>query len=180
MKKMLVLALVLAVAGLANASLDLKGAIAGLDYSVSGSTVTIKMTDNATTSGYNFALLADNGSVLSGSVVPAAKFQTAIAGLSLANKVWDGVSASIGTNSPATGEVYSINFAAGVQKIYFVYSSETFEGSSVSVNGTLWKLANDNEFSTAEGAIEGSTYYMVPEPMTMGLLALGALFLRKK
>jgi hypothetical protein len=173
MKKLLVLALVLAVAGLANAGLDLK-TINGLDYSVAGNTITISSTLGVT--GFAFALQTDNDSPLSGVVIPSGFGTVHDAGYMVGN-VYDGISTSVGTSALVTGEILKINFAQGAKKIYFVYSPDAFfDISSISAGGASIALSTDTE------GVQGSLYEMtiVPEPMTMLLLGLGGLFLRKK
>jgi len=175
MKKMLVLALVLAVAGLANASIDLAGQINGLSYGISGNTVTISST--VSVSGYLFALQTDNNSALSGATIMNTSFATGTsAGGDRGNGLWDGVSASVGTNAAVTGNLFKIDFAPGTKKIYFVMSQDAFDASAINIGGAA-KLLSSPEVD----GVNGSTYFMtIPEPMTMVLLGLGGLFLRKK
>ena len=160
MKKLLVLTLVLGIASLATAGIDL-GTIAGMSYDVAGNTVTISST--GTVNGYLLNMEADDLSALSNSFVPAGFLQYNYAGFA-SGTVWHGASASSTTG--VTGVVYSIDFTPGASVINFVYSSIYADNSSLSVDGSANGLAG---------------YSMtVPEPATMALLGLGALMLRRK
>jgi hypothetical protein len=164
MKKVLMLSLVLGIASLANAALDLS-TINGLSYEVSGNTVTISSTLGVT--GYTMALVTDDKSTLSNGNVPA--------GFSNLNNDgfwdswgWDGVFASVGTAAPVTGTIFSIDFTPSARIIYFHDSAANYSASCIAFGGLAYNLS------------DGSYFMTVPEPTTLLLLGLGSLMLRKR
>jgi hypothetical protein len=162
MKKLLVLALVMGIASLATAGFDLS-TINGLSYSVDGNKLTITGADVV---GYTMNLAPEGGS-LSNGVVAAGFIGTANAGSEYYG-VWTGVAASVGGggNPNVTGTIFTIDFTPGTSLVTFAYSSAA--GASTITMGT--------ETIT----LDGYSMTIVPEPMTMGLLGLGGLFLARR
>lgn len=160
MKKLLALTLVLGIASLATAGIDL-ASINGLSYAVEGNKLTVSSTVGVI--GYLFNLQADNGSALTNGTVAGGFAAVNFAGIDQYG-IWTGASASVGTANPLTGPIFSIDFTPGTQKLLFVYSSGD---PSITIGGEAITLT-------------GYEMTIVPEPMTMGLLGLGSLFLARR
>ena len=161
MKKILVLTLVLGIASLATAGLDLAG-LDNIDYSVSGQTVTITVDKDIT--GFGMSLKTDNGS--QPSVDIDSRFSTGLYDGYWTGSQLESISASKGSDLTFQGTIISIDVAAGVTSIDLIADGY---GAKSSID---W---NDSSVTDMTG------YTMtIPEPMTMGLLGLGGLFLRRK
>jgi len=161
MKKLLVLTLILGVASLATAGLDL-GTINGLSYEVAGSTVNISSSVGVT--GYLINLAADDASALSNAVIPGGFGAVNSPGLFYYG-AWVGASASVGTNADRTGVIFSIDFTPGAQKLTMVYSSAV-GAPSITIGGA---------------AVDLTGYEIaLPEPATMVLLGLGGLLMARR
>jgi len=161
MKKLLVLTLVLGIASLATAGIDL-GTINGLSYAVDGNRVTVSATIGV--AGYTLALQGVGGDVVD--VVVPAGFGTLNTKGAPYMGAWDGIGASVGTAAVVTGTILTIDVTPGTTLINFVYSNQAFDNSSITVGPNTSYL---NGYSIT-----------VPEPMTMGLLGLGGLFLARR
>ena len=158
MKKAIVLSMVLSVAQMACAWLD----IPGLSYEVQGNTL-IFSAENCT--GFSFQLMPStgNGNDLFNDVI-AAGFTTANHGVPYGSYGFIGVGASTGASAPITGVIYSVDFGPGVMNLEFIYSPLA-GGSDINLDGQVINL-------------EG--YSLVPEPVTLALLGLGGLFLTRQ
>jgi len=181
MKKLLVLALVLSVATMANAGLVLTGAPAsvetggsatvgvysdasiayqdGLYYVVAIETALANvdyLTGVAVCTDSGMSIMHDGGAVSMGFTIPEG---------------FDGVGGGAFNMDAPTGlaaqQLFS-GFAVSFGQIAGVANLTIF----TSPDGGVWTAA-----ATAPITISGPT---VPEPMTLGLLALGGLFLRRK
>jgi len=163
MKKLLVLTLVLGVASLAAAGIDLS-TINGLSYEVSGNTVTIMSSIGV--AGYGIALQAEAGDITN--VVVPAGFGTVNTKGYMYGGAWDGVGASVGTAATVTGTILAIDFTPGTSMINFVYSNLAFDAPRINVGSDAYDLTG---YSMTIG---------IPEPATMALLGLGGLFLARR
>ncbi len=163
MKKLLAMILVLGMASLASAGLIVEG----LEYEVDTSTNTITVTGTGVT-GYLFNLMPDAG-VLTNGVVSSAFTTVNDPGLwagDYGEMGWAGASASTTDALGKSGVIFTINFDPGTTEVSFYESA--FMGSS-QVNFAGGEVAGLDGFSMA-----------IPEPMTMALLGLGGLFLRRR
>lgn len=163
MKKLMVLALVLGIAGLVNASLQ-------LDPTGSGLVDTVK--------------IVGVGNVTKG--IPG--FVGIVGSTTDAGFAWN-YNGSLKAITDFTGAdadlTAGLEAAAGVKldKIYFVEFSDG-TATPPTTDGVLatWKLDMGTTFylQDAEDLSVLGAYTYIPEPMTMGLLALGGLFIRRK
>lgn len=158
MKKLMVLSLVLAVCGLANAGLAL----------VANDNVANVASDNGSSYAAFIVWKADLPVVGFGLTAAGNKdlsFDEAVdaAELGFGGATARYFSAASSTGALAAGNHYAVEFAPSVQ---------LFDQGN-SANEAAWLLDGDSL------EVLG-TLYTVPEPMTMGLLSLGALFLRKR
>jgi len=191
MKKFVAIALVLAMASMANAGI---GFVASATEVTSGGTVTIMLKATAACNGFNFDAIDD------GDVVGAAADIVWGAGLT---QLMPGYIENGEKTGSASGVVidYAAAYAttnaiaAGVTMFSFTYTAPTV---LVPTNVTIAPLAAgvvfhsvlDNVDYTATAStgdlggvttpIDGVTILVTPEPMTLGLLGLGGLFLRRR
>ena len=166
MKKFLVLTLLLGIASLASAGVDL-GDVDGLDYSIAGNTVTITGAD---VGGFQLAFKADDNSVLSNGDVDGhgIVWNSFAADGAWYGSIYEWAFSSGVSTTDKTGTLMTLDFSPTASKLYIAYSS--YAGDSyVSVGGATTQLGGLYEIA-------------IPEPMTMSLLGLGSLFLvrRKK
>lgn len=181
MKKLLVLALVLSVVGLANAGLTIGKDVADAVAVPVGNVVTLSISTDAAVAGdlQYFVLIADSAkaTISGGSLDP----RITLTGLSIfddassagyagfpdgMNGVWGGITVFPGETAITAGQLFS--------GISFLMNSTT------DVTVSLYQATGD---PWAMGQLYGSTVVkavVTPEPMTMVLLGLGGLFLRKK
>ncbi len=153
MKKMLTLVVILSIASLANADLI---SISG--FSVSGVTISVNGT---ITNDSALALWTDNATALSNFVVGS----DVIVPLEASGEFFPITGGDIYNLStfatsgkyPITGELLKADFAAGTVHVY----AQEYNGDGIAVGDI-------------------STYTFVPEPVTMALLGLGGLFLRRR
>jgi len=170
MKKLLVLSLVLGIASLASAGLDLN-TVEGIDYTVD--TVAQTVTVTGTVRAFFLSFVPDAGSI----EVTSVNSSFASSGVG-ADPVDLGLTSyPAGSWVTASG---STNSTSSVSGVLFVLSYEGAVSEITLVDETEWYLGN------AELNIDGTTVAVagytiaVPEPATMALLGLGALVLRRK
>ncbi len=165
MKKLMVLSLVLAVASLANAGLtlvDLGGGAVGIasdakgawdGYFASSSNLVIVESGLTAEGNKNLSFVENLG--------PQKGSDLALPELGSFNMLWVNVASS----NSADPVVEGTHFSA-------LFSGVTFGDKDMGL-GRVDLLSNDLSSVLA-------TLYVVPEPMTMGLLSLGALFIRRR
>jgi hypothetical protein len=171
MKKLLVLSLVMAVASFATAALDL-GTIEGISYEVDAVNGIVTIS-GVNVFGFEFGVLKPDAGALTPGALGA--FSAGGAGIGAEAMGLDsvyGAGAIVGaaggmtTGSGLTGVLYSFSFSPEVLLITIGPETEYQLGAAyVQVGQTTYDLTG---------------YTIVPEPMTMGLLSLGALFLRRR
>jgi hypothetical protein len=182
MKKMLALVLVLAVAGLANAAMNLQISVGGntalTEATVSpGSTLTLEITNAGNYvqpddfAGFGLVVISGSGTISGGGVTAAAP------------------SASGFDTDPANqADLAALFGGAGVYGTIASWTAGTFSGGQY-FNGITFTCTGPGDviirlittpdfenFSTADSLV----VHQIPEPITMSLLGLGGLFLRKR
>jgi len=182
MKKLLVLTLVLAVAGLANAAIVLQASSTSVNP---GDTITLSIVATAgeLVQTIDVGLITDNGA---GGLATVGAFNSALNtgtdngynGVDWGFAAGDlaALTAGVTLGSPtvyAGGTIYSYQYKVALNASGVI--SFTLPDVSDDVFATSVML------STQEAVgISGTQVNVVPEPMTMGLLALGGLFIRRK
>jgi hypothetical protein len=156
MKKLLALVMVLGIASLAAAGTEI---VPGLEYEVAGNTLTLV---GSGVGGFLISLESNDGSELSNGVV-APGFTAVNDSGSWYYGQWTGASAA--NTSDVDGPIFSVDFAPGASELTFVYSG-IVGASEITIGGQAIGLV-------------GRTM-IIPEPMTMGLLGLGGLFLARR
>lgn len=157
MKKLLVLALVMGVASLASAGVEL---VPGLEYTVDTGTQTVTLTGTDVIS-FVMNFTVDSGVLSNGST--AAAFTTVNYDGMWAYGAWLGVSAA--NTTAVSGDIFSIQYDAGATAITLVDSVYT---GNAGIN-----------FGAGDVALNGMVIE-IPEPATMALLSLGGLFLARR
>jgi len=161
MKKFLVLALVLGLATMATAG-DL-AAIADMGYTVIGDTVTITTTGSV--ANFNLQLSPDAGTLTAGNA--STNFGYVSDGVpDLAETGIMGAAGAVTSVPPVyqTGTLYTFTYD-GTELV-------TLGDSILGTSSVQWE--NDDVISLVGATIT------IPEPMTIALLGLGGLFLRRK
>lgn len=158
MKKMLVLALVLGIASLASATVTVS--VSSNTVAVGGTVTVSVSSDN--TDGYVKYLDMVKGTATLGTVskLPAAGAQADVIDYSTGTLYDIGLTAADFTNTPTAGIHFTV-LATATGNV-----GDTF---------TL-DLLNDQTFDVAST----QTVTIIPEPVTMALLGIGGLFLRRR
>lgn len=157
MKKLMVLALVLSVVGLANAGLAIKAAdLKTAEITGEGNTGALACYVFTKGGQVNDGVMLYGGDLADKGVAPA-----------------DALAALIEAYGPIT-QAFALNFA----------DAPDTNGNVILPNGPLAKFDAiqgpvEVFLADADGAVLGSVV-LIPEPITMGLLALGGLFIRRK
>lgn len=168
MKKLMVLALVLGVVGLANAGLKITG-YDGSDLKAGDSVVLSIVAENLTAAEYAyFAMVADPalGSI-SGGVKGVGSITELFGGAYLDYFPAAGLAGIDGYIGDSTGA--TLNGVVVAQINLLVNGDKSFKVD----------LLASPDFATF-GTGDSLMVNVIPEPMTMGLLALGGLFIRRK
>jgi len=186
MKKLLVLALVLSVASLANAGLMVTMSSATV---APGGTVTLSIGTDATAinTAQGMALVTASGTIsiltdVDGNPLPGIQLNPPMDGTAVFGSIFNDAVGN-GVTGLAAGE-NGVGAAVG------------FDGGSVAANTIIWtnitftapqtmgpvvvRLAQlDDQFANA-GTYNSQTITVTPEPATLAILGLGALLLRRK
>jgi hypothetical protein len=181
MKKLLVLALVLSMATIANAGLTFVTST-GVTEVTAGQQVTINLVTDAGTSimGFGFDAVVGSGVASGGAIAQPAIFQSRTNGpMNYAPGVLAAYTYASNTDTPSvytTGIVYSFNLV-----IPALPASTNIVINTMS-DGDLYLDAA--YFAAGVGEVDGNfnalTLHVTPEPMTLSLLGLGGLFLRRR
>jgi len=157
MKKLLVLTLVLGLSGIASAAVSLSPSETSVDL---GATVTISVVSD-TTDAYGGWL--DLGQKLDGSWGDLQILGAAGADASKDfgfDPWWSFEAKSFNPDAPIeAGAQFTVDFTAGQTEGDVVIGLYAFDGTTL---------------------LQEATIHVVPEPMTLGLLGLGGLFLRRR
>lgn len=160
MKKLMVLALVLGFVGLANAGLSISAPKTDL---LPGEVATITVTSDHGNAWLGYLVLADGGvgALADGIAVAAGDLGAAIAyteaGFGTGFEITT-ASSTVGGLKPGTQ--WTFNFSSADAGVANVLMYDDAAGYSAPVSAIAFTV--------------------IPEPMTMGLLALGGLFIRRK
>jgi hypothetical protein len=205
MKKLVAIALVLALASMANAGIGFV-AVGGNTVNP-GQVVTIQLvsTVDQMAGGFSFGILSDNGA--NGSV-SGLTYATGAAGTQTFTVVSGGevlnTAAGVGATSGAgtSALIYALTLQAnalinpGVLASFSYTVPATAHGQinlGVLAAGAIYMYSDGDSYAAdasyanmkvggapTDVAIDGVTLNVVPEPMTLGLLSLGGLFLRRR
>ena len=170
MKKLLVLILVLGLATMVSAvpTTDLS-LVSGMDYTVVGSTVTILSTGPV--AGFAIGLMTPDAGTLTAVAVAEGFGIKSLGDPDLGGTGLMGIAGAVSGTPPVyvTGTLYTFT-ASGGDGTVITLDAEMILG----LGDSFVKWSND-----AVTDLNGSTI-TIPEPMTIALLGLGGLFLRRK
>jgi len=180
MKKLLALVLVLAMAPLASAAIEFVAPAEALP----GSTIDIQLVANAgeEVKSALLGVISDNGA--GGTVIPGA-WDTAFTtsdpgyvggGFGLGYNPGDllGAQGAVSTGTSATGTLYSYQYT--LSSAAEVCTMIDFSLLDVGAAGWISKV----KLADADIVPAGFSVHVVPEPMSLALLGLGGLFLRRR
>jgi len=175
MRKLLVLALVLSVVGLVNAGLSTQNLVTGLDAVVDDVALTVQIvaTENVTTIVIG-SLIPDVGALTPGFIKAGMSGGPGADPIGMGMTTYPagcivGMSATTGTAIGVQGTLYTFSYS-DMPMVNLITLGEELEWG---LSGAAVTFESGREES-----LIGET--IVPEPMTMLLLGLGGLFLRKK
>lgn len=179
MKKLLALVMVLVVASVVSAGVEWT-----FTSGAAGDTVTISLvtTDATTVKGVALPLISDGGAggfAANGAVNASLSsgLDNGYNGATLAS--W-GFTGTAGDWGAASGT--ALTGVAGVIFSYDYTIDAAFVGDSITFAVSNLEGLMDYQVLTSDGSVAASSFAMsvVPEPMTLGLLGLGGLFLRRR
>ena len=184
MKKLLILALVLSVASIANATI---GLVASNSSPVAGEniTMTIETTASELVGTIQVGIIRDD---VSGGLAATGSFNALFTTTDVG---YNGVTLGLGDDAGDIGYISGIvnlpNYATGTLYTYtYTVSASATNGTVITfslpdASGDPYYFPSEAGLSTAEVVgISGTSVTVIPEPMTIALLGLGGLFLRRK
>ena len=167
MKKMLVLLLVLGVAGMASATLSL--ATNAISLTVADAPVTVAATLDAATAAQAVESVVGNYAVnitgISMSIAAGSGVDPGFVGISPVGGAYAGYVAT-NMGNPA-------GFGAGAEILLITIDGLAVGTYDINIWNTAWSASSTDLEDTL-------TVTVTPEPITMGLLGLGGLFLRRR
>jgi hypothetical protein len=179
MKKLLVLALVLGLTSAANATLSIEvdGEAPGTSITVAqGATVTVSILSDSTANYVSYIILDNTSAVVGGLGSPHTYKGTDAAG--------DGGNAGeSGKTSPLSSPSWGVGYLAQALSIagqVVAGTHHTFVYTAPMSDGTATLGLFDAGVGSSWGDEVANLQIIVPEPMTIALLGLGGLFLRRR
>jgi len=185
MKKLVAIALIAAMATVANAAVGFTAASTDVE---AGDIVTINLVGSGACAGFSISAVSDGGM---GGVAGALTFNPTLTILgpgyldnTAAGILFDTASAYAGgANVAAGGVLFSFTYAvsAGAVPGAIVIAPLAAGTQFVDVYGDTYTAeASQGNIGGQMQDISGITLNVIPEPMTLGLLGLGGLFLRRR